>query len=222
MSFANAQAEIVERFSEASALLLYLKSVAPPELQPTDENTKSLKGLWLVSIYAATERSVNATTEAALAEISRHSARSVDCSPSLHSLLHYDKIRSLRDCGNRKIFDSSIPLFEASFGTTVVNVIDNPLAESLQNVDAGTMSWVLKLFGAPSMQPTASSVGRVNALRERRNAVAHGRESAAQVGERYTLQELQNIYNAADEVVSAFFLAIKEYCESKKYLREPA
>ena len=100
-----------------------------------------------------------------------------------------------------------------------MKVKDNPLAESLQNVDATTISWILGLFGAPNIAVSAPSIGRVNALRERRNAVAHGRESASEVGERYTIQELENIYNAADEIITAFFLSLSDYCTKQHYLK---
>ena len=72
MSFDNAQIEIRDRFSEANSLLAFLRSNGPAPLQPASENIKSLKGLWLVSIYAAVERSVNAVMEAALEVISNH------------------------------------------------------------------------------------------------------------------------------------------------------
>jgi len=100
-----------------------------------------------------------------------------------------------------------------------MKVHENPLAENLQNVDANTMSWALGLFGAPNLSVSPASIGRVNTLRERRNAVAHGRESASEVGERYSLEELNNTYLAADEVVTAFFLILNEHCTKQHYLK---
>lgn len=219
MSFENAQIEIRERFSEANSLLVFLRANGPAPLQPTSENIKSLKGLWLVSIYSAVERSVNAVMEAALEVISNHNNKSIDCIPSLHSIFHFSGIKSIRECGRNKIFDKSAFLFKATHSDTVMKVIDNPLAESLQNVDATTVSWILGLFGAPDITVSVPSIGRVNALRERRNAVAHGRESASEVGERYTIQELENIYNAADEIITAFLLNLSDYCTNQHYLK---
>jgi len=219
MSFENAQIEIRDRFSEANSLLVFLHENGPSALQPTSNNIKSLKGLWLVSIYSAVERSVNATIESALEVISSHENRSIDCIPSLHSILHYSGVKSVNECGKNKIFDNSKSLFESVLSQSVIKITDNPLAESLQNVDAKSMTWLLGLFGAPNFSISSASTGRVNSLRERRNAVAHGRESAAEVGERYTLGELSNIYNACDEVVTAFFLNLKDHCVQQKYLK---
>lgn len=219
MIFQNAEAEIRDRFTEANSLLFFLRENGPEPLQPTSNYIKSLKGLWLVSIYSAVERSVNATIEAALGVISSHESRSMDCIPSLHSIFFFNGIKSINECGKNKIFDKSSILFRDIFSEAVMKVTDNPLAESLQNVDAKTMSWVLDLFGAPGLSISFASIGRVNALRERRNAVAHGRESASEVGERYTFEELDNIYQAADEVITNFFLNLSEHCINQHYLK---
>lgn len=219
MSFENANIEIRDRFSEANSLLVFLNENGPQPLQPTSNNIKSLKGLWLVSIYSAVERSVNTTIEAALEVISSHGNRSIDCIASLHSIFHFNRVRSLNECGKNKLFDKSISLFEDALSESAIKVTDNPLAESLQNVDANTISWVLGLFGAPNISVPPASIGRVNALRERRNAVAHGRESASEVGERYTIDELTNIYNASDEVITSFLLNLSEHCINQNYLK---
>ena len=219
MSFDSAQAEIRDRFSEANSLLVYLRENGPEPLQPTSNNIKSLKGLWLVSIYSAVERSVNTTIEAALEVISSHENRSVDCIPALLSIIYFNGIRSINECGRSKILDKSSLLFNDVFSENVMKVTENPLAENLQNVDANTMSWALGLFGAPNLTVSPASIGRVNALRERRNAVAHGRESASEVGERYTIEELNNIYQASDEVVTAFFFILNEHCTNQRYLK---
>ncbi|MGX9309624.1 HEPN domain-containing protein [Pantoea ananatis] len=219
MSFENAQVEIRDRFSEASSLLVFLRENGPAPLQPASNNFKSLKGLWLVSIYSAVERSVNSTIESALEVISSHENRSIDCIPSLHSIFHYRGVQSVNGCGKSKIIDNSRTLFESVFSESVMKVTENPLAENLQNVDANSMSWLLGLFGASNLSIPPASIGRVNSLRERRNAVAHGRESAAEVGERYTLGELENIYKACDEVVTAFFLNLRDHCVQQKYLK---
>ncbi|UTS80897.1 MULTISPECIES: MAE_28990/MAE_18760 family HEPN-like nuclease [Phaeobacter] len=222
MSFAIAEAETRERFGESRILLAELRRGAPPPLQPVTQLQKAQRGLWLVSLYAAVERSVNASVEAALNEISAEGIKSADTVSSLHSIFHFPKVQSLHSCGRNSIFEKSIALLSASAGDEILRTTDNPLAPSLQNVDSKTMLWVLGLFGASAMSASPAALGRTNTLRERRNAVAHGRESAANVGERYTITELENMYNAGDEVVTAFSSALKDHCTTKSYLRTTA
>jgi len=222
MSFPAAKAEVRARFSEARLLLDNLRRSSPPAFTPVDETQKALRGLWLVSLYAAVERSANAAVEAAIADISSNAIKSFDSKFNLHSIFHYNRVQAVNACSRNSLFDKSARLFEVAFSDTILSATDNPLAESLQNVDATTLSWILNLFGAPEMAPAVASIGRTNTLRERRNAVAHGRESASKVGERYSITELDNLYNAADEVVSAFILSIEGHCTTKGYLRQTA
>ncbi len=219
MSFVNAERETRERFSETRSLLGELRRDAPPPLQPMTQIQKAQRGLWLVSLYAAIERSVNVCVDAALNEISAERVKSADAISSIHSIFHFPKVQSLHACGRNSIFDKTVTLLEASSSDDILATTENPLAPSLQNVDGKTMLWVLQLFGAPAMSPSPAALARTNTLRERRNAVAHGRESSADVGERYTITELENMYNAGDEVITAFASALKDHCASKSYLR---
>lgn len=219
MSFEVARREMRARFAEAFSLLVHLREISPAPLTPSNDIIKSLRGLWLVSIYGAIERSVNAATEAAITTITNHQPKSIDCRPPLHTIFHFSRIQPLNGCSRRDMFTKSKELLEVSHGDSPLALNDNPLSENLQNVDVRTMSWVLSLFGAPEMKVNPASAGRINTLRERRNALAHGREGAAQVGETYELNELENIYKAADEVVTAFLETLDQHCTEKGYRR---
>lgn len=219
MTFASAKNEMRERFTEAMALLIHIRQQSPEDFVPLDSVQKSIRGLWLVSLYGAFERSANAIVEAAIEEISSHRARSIDCMPPIQSIIHYPKIQAVKDCGSRSVFDKSVSLFNAVFGGTPLPVFDNPLADQMQNVDASTLTWVAGLFGLEGVDITQADRGRLNTLRERRNAVAHGREAASEVGERYTLDEMNNLYTAADRATTTFLLALTEHCTRRLYLR---
>lgn len=222
MSFADAESESRERLAESTALLNHIRATSPVDFTPLDDLQKSMRGLWLVSLYGAFERAVNVTVEAAIAEISGHATKSIDCVPALHSILQYSYIAALRDCGNNRSIDKSIDLFEASFSTNPASLNDNPLAERLQNVDGSTLIWVTGIFGAPGFVMPESNKGRLSRLRERRNAVAHGREAASKVGERYTLEELARVYDAADAEITRFLFHLRDYCANRGYVRRAA
>jgi hypothetical protein len=219
MTFEVARRETAERFAESFSLLSYLKQISPDPLMPANNIIKSLRGLWLVSIYGAIERSVNSATEAAIRTISSHQPRSIDCSPPLHTIFHFSKIQPINGCNRRDMFTKSKELLEVSHGDSPLALKDNPLSDNLQNVDANTMNWILALFGAPDMKLDRASAGRINTLRERRNALTHGREGAAQVGASYEITELENVYNAADKVVTAFLEALDQHCTQRGYQR---
>lgn len=219
MTFPAAQDEMRERFTETLALTNYIRLQSPEGTAPLDSVQKSMRGLWLVSLYAAFERSANAIVEAAIGEVASHGSRSIDCTPSIHSIIHFSKVQAVKDCGAQSIFDKSVTLFNAAFSGVPLTALDNPLAERMQNVDGNTLSWIAGLFGLEEFSMNVPDKGRLNTLRERRNAVAHGRESASEVGQRYSLEEMNNVYNAADRVSTEFLLAMREHCTERLYLR---
>lgn len=222
MSFIDAEGEIRGRFAESLLLTNHLRLIAPTEFVPLDDLQKSMRGLLLVSIYAAFERSVNAVVEAAIQEVSNVAPPSIDCISTMHVMTHYSKIQSIRDSGAGKLIDNSIALFAASLGRERVSIQNNPIADRLQNVDGSTLQWVANLFGVENFEIELSTLARLRTLRERRNAVAHGREAASKVGERYSLNELANTYDAADREATHFLIALRQQCLSKQYMRKVA
>jgi len=222
VKFADAEAEIRSRFAEAAAIINHLRSIAPPVPSPVDDMQKSLRALCLVSIYAAFERGVNAVVEAALGELTQQGIRSVDYIPSMHSVVHYSRLQSVKDSGSNRMMDVSCALFEASFSENVVEIVDNPFAEKLQNVDGGTLVWISQIFGFTGFAVAQPNHGRLGTLRERRNAVAHGREAGSRVGERYNVDELGRVYEAADQELTRFLLTMQEHCDNRRYVRNVA
>jgi hypothetical protein len=222
VKFADAEGEIRSRFAEAAAIINHLRSIAPPVPSPVDDMQKSLRALCLVSIYAAFERGVNAVVEAALGELTQQGIRSVDYIPSMHSVVHYSRLQSIKDSGPNRMMDVSCALFEASFSENVIEIVDNPFAEKLQNVDGGTLVWLSQIFGIMGFAVAQPNHGRLGTLRERRNAVAHGREAGSRVGERYNVDELGRVYEAADQELTRFLLTMQEHCDNRRYVRNVA
>jgi len=222
MTFDEADDETRSRLAESTTFLAHLRSIAPRDLSPIDDLQKALRAHWLVSLYAAVERGVNAIVEASLSEIALAAPEHERCVPPLHSIIQYSKIQAVRDCANRRLFDSSVDLFVSAFSADSVVFDENPLSERLQNVDGGTIHWVMSLFGVPLPPIPASNLGRLSNLRERRNAVAHGRESAVKVGERFSLDELATLYRVADEELARMSLAMRDFCTGSLYLRQVA
>lgn len=222
MSFLAAEGEVRERFVDAQVLLSHIRQTTPAEHLPLTDLQKAMKGLWLVSLYAAFERSTNAIVEAAIAEVSSHGIKSIECCSPFQSILLSPNIQAVRSASANNYFDKSISLFSAAFSDTPIERLDNPLSDRMMNVDASTVQWLAGLFGISNFQVTAPDSGRLSHLRERRNAVSHGRERASQVGERFQISEMMNMYNAADRVCSGFLLAMKDHCAGRHYLRRAA
>lgn len=218
MSFASTLAEARERFGEALQLINQLESAETERTDPVSNTHKALKGLVLVLIYAAVERAVNSAVDQAIYEISSHASPSFSCAPAVLSIFHFTKIQALKACGHDKTFPKAIELLASALSHDPVSTTNNPLTPMLQNVDAKTMISVTTLLGINGYSIPGASTGRLNNLRERRNAVSHGRESASFAGERFTIVELRRIYTCADTEINRFVEALKIHCVSRRYL----
>lgn len=222
MIFDEAKSESRQRFAETLAVLNFVTSIAQPGAIAASDVDRAIRGLWLVSLYGAFERSINATVEAAIYEISSHNTPSMECLSPIHSIFHFSRVKSVKDCGYKNVFDKSSEMFNAAFGGQPLELTENPLADMLQNVDSDTIQQINKYFGASSYLIDKQNSGRLNILKERRNAISHGRELASSIGGRYSHSELRKIYEIADFESTRFFLHLQEFCESKKYIKTVA
>lgn len=218
MSFADTFAEARERFSEALQLINQLDAAEGDRNSPATNTDKALKGLALVAIYAAVERTVNSAVEQAIYEISSHATPSASCNPAVLSIFHFNQIQAVRDCNSDKAIPKAITMIGNALSNTPLATTNNPLLLMLQNVDATTLVTVTQFFGISDYTIPGPATGRLNNLRERRNAVSHGREAASIAGERFTIQELRNVYTYADTEITRFVETLRIHCESKKYI----
>lgn len=218
MSFADTLAEARERFSEALQLLNLLGAAESGRAGPATNTDKAMKGLVLIAIYGAVERAVNSTVEQAIYEISSHRTPSSSCSPAILSIFHYTKVQAVKDCKYKDTLPKAMALLSSALSRDPILSSDNPLSAMLQNVDADTMILVARLFGLDGYGIGGAAAGRLNNLRERRNAISHGREAGSFAGERFTVAELRNVYTCADTEVMRFVETMREHCEARGYV----
>jgi hypothetical protein len=218
MTLADARSESRERFLEVLQILNTLSASSFGKESATNIPEKALRGLFLVALYGAFERSANSAVEQAISVISSHRSEGRLCNPRIFTVFLHSKVKSIRGSAGKNLFDRSLELFEAGSSENPMHISDNPLSDILQNVDGKTLISVSGYFGIDNFVIDASSIGRLNNLRERRNAVAHGRESAATAGERFSFAELRIMYSIADREIAKFIDALEFYCEHKKYL----
>lgn len=217
MSFVDAQLEVRGRFTEVLQLINQHDAGREGRLVPSTPPDKALRGLVLVAIYSAVERGVNAYVEQALQEATSNSSRVRDCTPQVQAIFHYPLAQSVRNCSDANFLGKSSELFKHILQDSVFSVQSNPLASRLQNVDGSTMEMCCEIMGVPGYTIGMMEKGRLNNLRERRNAVAHGRESSVQVGGRFEYNEIRKLHEIADTEVERFGNILKEYFETRSY-----
>lgn len=222
MSFEDAEVEIRERLVGVNQLLNHIATIEAADGIANSENIYSLRGLWVVAIYGVFERALNVIVEQALSDISMRNVPSCDCTPEIHSIFHHGSIQSVKDCSYNNVFDKSVDLFKASSARDFLSLTNNPLAKILQNVDGNTVIKVFSYFGETTYVIDQTPLAKLSHLRERRNAVAHGREAAARVGERLNISDLRSLYGLVDAECFRFIEHMKQYCYDKRYVLSAA
>lgn len=222
MSFESVTKERRMRFVEILQLLNWLEIGDRDGETTSSANNKSMRGLFLVGLYGAFERSTNATVDEAISEISSHQSACTKCNPEIFTIFRYSSIKSIRDASRVNVFEKSLHMFSSIKSAEKVSISDNPLAEIMQNVDGNTLIRISRYFGIENYEISWASRGRLGNLKERRNAVAHGREAPATAGERFSYQELRNMYAVADTEAERFIDIMKDYCENRRYISKAA
>lgn len=211
--------EVEDRLLESLALWGELFRLEQASSFRTTDKENTLKGLWIVTLYAALECAINQSVNSIMLHIETQRPRVNEFNPSFRSLVQHSKIKSIRDGSYSNSFDKARDLFVSSEAADIIEKIPNPLYHILQNVDAGTIAFILKLFGSDVYDISPSTVAKLENLRERRNAIAHGRESAKEVGRRFRVAELKELYDLVDYEIMRFIRAMDAFCSDRKYLR---
>jgi len=212
------EANIREQFVDCQRTLIYLRGLPKADEHPAPLEVRGLRGLWLVNLYGVMEKSVNLISDEIIDCIINDAVASSSLKPSLHGVFHFSKIQALKNCGYGTIIERSMELLRASHSVESVVLSRNPLPDKLQNVDADSIYLLCDLFSLEGHEIEIGRRGRLNNLKERRNAVAHGRETPHAVGGRFNSQGLQDLFTLTNEEVFRFMESCKIYCENKSYL----
>ncbi|MBF0408697.1 MAG: hypothetical protein HQM10_15220 [Candidatus Riflebacteria bacterium] len=220
MSFSSVTRRVSERFNEVQVLLNHITSSEPAdvtELVPLD--VKIMKGLFYVHLYAAFEKSINEIIETALTLISSKSIKNNHLSPTLLSIALSDKFKSLKDSSHSKVLIKSSEIFSESISKNVVPINEAIFANHLQNAWVTTIIEITTILGIDGFSFGTRGRVTIDEVVDRRNAVAHGRDSASSVGERYRANILRQKLEIVSEATQMFLSVIEEHCDSKKYVK---
>lgn len=203
-------------------MLTYIEGLAPPPstnaLSQSSEELKYLRGIWLVGLYGAVEKSINTIFSEVLDHIILSETPYRSLKPSLKAIFGYPQIQSIKDCGYDTLVARAVNFFSQADSAEHVGLTINPLTSYLQNVDGKSVLFLCKVLSIPDYVIDPGHLGRLNNLKDRRNAVAHGRESAAEAGARFSTG-LAELHALALEETSRFHFACDDYCATSGFLR---
>ncbi len=217
MTFDIVRANSRERFSEVQIHLNYIESIEPEgEASP---EVKILRGLYYVHLYSVLEKAINETIEQVILLIKSKNIKNLHFSTQFNVISLNSKMQSFKQCGYKEYFDRSSEVFESINSEDIFNINNTLFSQNLQNVWFKTIQDTIRSFGATPIQVEPRIRLTIDEIVNKRNAVAHGRESPTAVGERHRTIVLrtktQEIQIVIEQVISTF----EEYIINSDFLK---
>lgn len=230
MIFTGVRQTTTERLNE---VLIHLNHISELEPKPATgvgaENSRTLnfvvpphvnvmKGLFFVQLYGALEKSMSDAVQVLLSKISELKPKNE------HIVLHFNvvamarKWKSIKDSGYDKAFPQMAEFFVAFNSSDYLGIDDTLFSKLLQNVWAKSLDEVSGSLGIPSFLTKDERI-IVDELVEKRNAVAHGRESAATIGQRYRVNDLRKRLQDIQALIIKIIDRLEVYFKDREFLQ---
>ncbi len=178
------------------------------------------KGLVFVELYAVYEYTVKGVTRVAIAEIAGHAHRFAELKPSLLALFLDAELRALRDCGAKNIWEKRLKLFEQSTSSRRVAAVDT-LPVDGSHFRHTQAQLILRALGIRrSLTRRRRHLYKIDEIVNNRNAIAHGEETAAQIGRRYSRADVTRSISQIKSICLRVIAIASEHCnDPQRHLR---
>jgi len=222
MSFASIRSGAVDRFRQVRALLTLVRERETDEGVNTTDDTKMLRGLFFVHLYAALEYSVNSVVQEALRNIASRNAKAADVETRFHSVTLHHLFQSYADSRGRRM-RKRLDILDAQSSFDVCTINDSLFSDQLQNVWADTLTDVCDCLcvDLACLKDRATRT-YLDEVVDRRNAVAHGRESPVDTGSRMNAAELEFRLLAVTRVTEQLTDSLEEHVTQFGFVRASA
>lgn len=217
MSFNIVRANSRERFSEVHINLSYIESIEP-NAEATPE-IKIMRGLYYVHLYSVLEKSLNETIEQTLLLIKSKNIKNRHFSTLFNVISLNSKMQSFKQCGYKEYFDRSSDIFEGVDSESIFDISNTIFSQNLQNIWYKTIQDTIRSFGATPILVEPRVRLTIDEVVDKRNAVAHGRETAIVVGERHRCNVLRTKTQEIQMVVEQIISTFEEYIANYKFLK---
>ncbi|MGL4391207.1 MAG: HEPN domain-containing protein [Carnobacterium maltaromaticum] len=206
-----------ERFNEVLQNLAFIESIESDGESPT--HVKIQRGLYYVHLYSALEKVVNETVEQALLIIENNKIPNHKYQINFNVIALNRKMQAFKDCSSKEYFNKSIDIFNSINSEDVINISNTVLSGTLQNVWFKTIQTTLKSFCINQLIVEPRVKLTVDEVVEKRNAVAHGRQTPVEVGERFRCNLLR-VKTADIQLISDMFIdAFESYLSKCEYVK---
>lgn len=178
---------------------------------------QAARGLVFVQIYAVYEYTVVTMMQVAIDAIVSHQRSFSDLRPSLLALFLDPMLDSLRKVGPNKVWDTRMAMMTQACSTDPVVVPNGVLPVNGTHFRYEQLQLIFKVLGI-KRRPARKwqHLHRINEIVEHRNHIAHGLETAENVGRRYTRGDIYHRIRQTESVCFHLLAVVEEHCLDAK------
>ncbi len=208
--------EISDRLKQTKEIISHIS-----HLEATNQNTdliKIQKGYLFVSLYSSVEYTITNVVSRFLETLKNEQLKPMDYKKYLLCAVLDNKFNALIGCSKKKVWDKKKEFFDALFSPDAAQINDSVFPTDGINISQKQIEDIWSIFhlsGDPI--PTGFNTWVLNEIKEHRNAIAHGREKAANIGGRYTASTLNLRVNDIESLCFHIIEGFKELSNTKSY-----
>jgi len=210
---------VSDRLSQSKEIISHISSLEL--LEPEAQNSKLMKiqkGYLFVSLYSSIEYTVTSVVSRYLEILKQGQLKPMEYQRYLLCAVLDSNFKAIDGSGKKKVWDKKKDFFDSLFSSEPV-----PIDESVFPTDGSNIShkqiedvWgIFNIEGEPI--PEGINTWALNEIKDNRNAIAHGREKAADVGGRYTAAILNQRVTDVETLCFHIVAGFKESSSTEAY-----
>jgi hypothetical protein len=200
--------EVKERFT---AVEKYLKAYTAREFD--GELSQTARGLVFVQVYAIHEFTVKTVVEQGILAVIGYAHSYKSLRPSLLALFLDPELTSVQDSGKDKLWKQRLQLFDRAASKDPARLNGTPIPTDGSHFRHPQIQMILRVFGVKRAPTTRRRhLFKIDEVVDHRNAIAHGQETAAQVGRRYSNADVRKTIRQMKSVCLRLITIVEEYC----------
>lgn len=218
--FDDINSESIRRLTEAKSLLQIIKSETAIKNANIPFDIKIYKGTFFVLLYGALEYTIVESVQRCILQLNSMNRNINEFKVPILSLILHDECNAIMEAKDKK-WTKRYDLFSRLNDTSKINDINETLfPTSNGNIKYAQLKSIWDIFGISSPVVSQDKIkGSLSGLADNRNAIAHGRELVSTIGSRYSIEDLEKIYNDISEYCSYITLTFEDYIRNNDFLK---
>jgi hypothetical protein len=204
--FPDLQLEVLDRFTALEQY--FLKSPRKP-----DPLAQMAKGLVFVPVYAVYEHTAKSVMRLAVDEIVAHAHKYSDLTPALLAVFLSPEVDALRQCPDKGEWERRFSLCEKALSDDPIMPV-NVMPHDGSHFRHTQITVMLRALGVRrSLTLRRRHLYKIDEVVNNRNAIAHGLETPADVGRRYSRNDVVKNIRLMRGICLRLVKIVSEHCK---------